>query len=73
MRAQFVLLSLQEDEALTMLLYSRADAWLGLGEARETDMPLRSMGRIVRLALRGLSHTAGGSRGRKEYLRRANW
>ena len=66
LRAQFDPLSLQEDEALTMLLYSRADAWLGLGEARETDMPLRSMGRIVRLALRGLSHTAGGSRGRKE-------
>ena len=55
LRAQFAPLTLQEDEALTMLLYSRADAWLGLGQAREADRPIRSMGRILRLSLRGLS------------------
>jgi cellulose synthase (UDP-forming) len=65
-RAQFGLLSLQEDEALTMLLYSRADSWLGLGESREADRPMRSMGRILRLSLRGFLHTLGGSRGRKD-------
>ena len=65
-RAQFVSLSLQEDEALTMLLYSRADAWLGLGGAREADKPLRSMGRILRLSMRGFWHMFGGSRSRKE-------
>jgi cellulose synthase (UDP-forming) len=64
-RAQFGPLSLQEDEALTMLLYSRADAWLGLDDARQVDRPLRSIGRILRLSLRGFWHTLGGGRGRK--------
>ena len=65
LRAQFDALSLQEDEALTMILYSRADAWLGLGEVRETDNPVRSMGHILRLSLRGLTQTFGGSKSRK--------
>ena len=65
LRAQFKPLSLQEDEALTMLLYSRADAWLGLGEVREANRPLRSMGRILKLSVRGLSLTVGGSRRKK--------
>jgi cellulose synthase (UDP-forming) len=64
-RAQFGPLSLQEEEALTMLLYSRADTWLGLGEEREADRPLRSIGRILRLALRGLAHTLGGGNGKR--------
>jgi len=62
LRARFNALSLQEDEALTMLLYSRADAWLGLGETREPDQPIRSLGRILRLSLRGLSQIVSGSR-----------
>lgn len=66
LRAQFSSLSLQEDEALTMLLYSRADAWLGLNEAREPDQPFRSMGRILRLSARGLLQTIGGPRSRKD-------
>ena len=35
LRAQFDPLTLQEEEALTMVLYSRADTWLGWGETRE--------------------------------------
>ncbi len=66
LRAQFNPFSLQEDEALTMLLYSRADAWLGLGEVRGPDQPLRSLGRILRLSARGLLHTLFGSKGRKD-------
>ncbi|MEO6806394.1 MAG: UDP-forming cellulose synthase catalytic subunit [Edaphobacter sp.] len=54
LRAQFDPLTLQEEEALTMVLYSRADTWLGWGEAREADKPLTSLGRIVKLAFRGL-------------------
>ena len=65
MRAQFDSLTLQEDEALTMILYSRADAWLGVDEGRETDRPMRSIGRILRLSLRGFAQTAGISRSRK--------
>ena len=62
LRAQFDSLSLQDDEALTMLLYSRADTWLGLGTARAADRPVRSLGRILRLSTRGLLQTLFGSR-----------
>ena len=65
LRAQFTSLSLQEDEALTMLLYSRADTWLGLGEGREADQPIRSLGRILRLSVRGLSQTMSRSKSKK--------
>jgi cellulose synthase (UDP-forming) len=54
LRAQFDSLTLQEEEALTMVLYSRADTWLGWGETREADRPLVSLGRIVKLAFFGL-------------------
>ena len=60
LRAQFDPLNLQEEEALTMVLYSRADTWLGWGEAREVDHPLRSLGRIFQLSIHGLSQTAKG-------------
>jgi cellulose synthase (UDP-forming) len=63
-RAQFNTLTLQEDEALTMILYSRADAWLDLANKRETDHPMRSLARILRLSLRGLRHALIGTRGK---------
>ena len=59
-RTQFDPLTLQEEEALTMVLYSRADTWLGWGEARETDHPLRSLAHIFRISLHGLSITVRG-------------
>jgi cellulose synthase (UDP-forming) len=58
LRAQFDPLTLQEEEALTMVLYSRADTWLGWGESREPDQPLKSLGRILSLSVYGLSQTA---------------
>jgi len=57
LRAQFDELSLADEEALTMVLYSRADAWLGWDESRERDHPVRSFARVLRLALRGLRQT----------------
>jgi cellulose synthase (UDP-forming) len=60
LRAQFDPLTLQEEEALTMVLYSRADTWLGWGEAREADAPLKSMLRILQLSIRGLNQTVRG-------------
>jgi cellulose synthase (UDP-forming) len=57
LRAQFDSLSLAEEEALTMVLYSRADTWLGWDETRDHDHLVRSFARIVRLALRGLRQT----------------
>ncbi len=58
LRAQYSPLTLQEEEALTMVLYSRADTWLGWGESREPDRPLRSLRRIFSLSMRGLGMTA---------------
>ncbi len=55
LRAQFDPLTLQEEEALTMVLYSRADTWLGWGEAREVDRPLISLWRILRISMHGLT------------------
>jgi cellulose synthase (UDP-forming) len=63
LRAKFDSLNLQETEALTMILYSRADTWLGPRQAREPDHPMRSLGRILRLSLYGLSHTVGSLMG----------
>ena len=57
LRAQFDALTLAEEEALTMVLYSRADTWLGWDERRESDHPVRSFARIVRLAVRGFRQT----------------
>ncbi len=57
LRAQFDPLTLQEEEALTMVLYSRADTWLGWGETREADRPLTSLSRIVKLGFRGLGQS----------------
>ncbi len=65
LRAQFDPLNLQEEEALTMILYSRADTWLGWGEAREADRPLHSMARILKLSARGFRHTGSSASDRK--------
>ena len=59
-RAQFDPLTLQEEEALTMVLYSRADTWLGWGESREVDRPMTSLGRILKISMHGLAITARG-------------
>ena len=59
-RAQFDPLTLPEEEALTMVLYSRADTWLGWGESREVDRPLKSLYRILQLSIHGLNQTARG-------------
>ncbi|CAN5422754.1 hypothetical protein BH10ACI4_BH10ACI4_05540 [soil metagenome] len=60
LRAQFDPLTLQEEEALTMVLYSRADSWLGWGESREVDKPLKSLGLIFQLAFHGFAQTIRG-------------
>ena len=36
-RVRFENLSIAEEEVLTMVLYSRADSWLGWGESRKSD------------------------------------
>ena len=58
LRAHFAPLTVLEEEMLTVVLYSRADSWLGWGEAREVDQPLRSLGRIMRIAFHGMGVAA---------------
>jgi cellulose synthase (UDP-forming) len=57
LRVRFDNLTIAEQEVLTMVLYSRADSWLGWGESRESDNVLRSMGRIFQISMHGLVTT----------------
>lgn len=66
LRARFGELGLREAEALTTLLYSRADAWLGWGEGQEPGSLLRGAGRGVRLAIEGVRQIFRGSRRKKD-------
>ena len=65
LRAKFESLSMQETEALTMILYSRADTWISPREERETDHPMRSLRHILRVSLYGLTQTARSLMGMK--------
>jgi len=57
LRVQFENLTIAEQEVLTMVLYSRADSWLGWGESRESDNVLRSLSRIFQISMHGLLTT----------------
>jgi len=57
LRVRFEDLTIAEQEVLTMVLYSRADSWLGWGESRESDNVLRSMARIFQISMHGLAST----------------
>jgi cellulose synthase (UDP-forming) len=69
LRVKFEDLTIAEQEVLTMVLYSRADSWLGWGESRESDNVLRSLSRIFRISMHGLTATAASlfsSNGKKK-------
>ncbi|MGA2249334.1 UDP-forming cellulose synthase catalytic subunit [Terracidiphilus sp.] len=53
-RARFDAVTIPEQELLTTVLYTRADSWLGWGEARERDDIGRSFLRILHISMRGL-------------------
>ncbi len=57
LRVKFENLNITEQEVLTIVLYSRADSWLGWGESRESDNVLRSMARIFSISMHGLVTT----------------
>ena len=54
LRLEFHCPTIPEQEVLTRVIYSRADAWLG--STAESDRPLRSLWRIVRLSTGGIKH-----------------
>ena len=57
LRVQFDPLTLQEEETLAMILYSRADTWLGWNQSPGPDKPISSLGKIIRLSFNGLRQT----------------
>jgi cellulose synthase (UDP-forming) len=57
LRVSFENLTIEEQEVLTIALYSRADSWLGWGESRESDNVLRSLGRIFQISMHGMRAT----------------
>ena len=59
LRIKYEDLSLEEEELLTLVLYSRADSWLSRSERREADKPWRSFARLVRLSVKGVGHALG--------------
>jgi cellulose synthase (UDP-forming) len=66
LRLRFEDLSIAEQEVLTMVIYSRADSWLGWGESRRRDNVLRSMGSIFMISMRGLGDTFKSLFGRED-------
>jgi cellulose synthase (UDP-forming) len=54
LRVCFENLTIEEQEMLTIALFSPADSWLGWGVARQSDNVLRSLGGIFRISLRGM-------------------
>ncbi len=60
LRFRFEALSLEQEEQLTLLLYSRADTWLKRDSRRMDDKPLLSLLRIFKLSLRGLGYSFVG-------------
>jgi len=54
LRLQFLPLTLAQEEELTRVLYSRADSWLSSTSERERDRPLKSLGLLTKLSVRGV-------------------
>jgi cellulose synthase (UDP-forming) len=59
-RIDFGELNLEQEEVLTRVLYSRADSWLDWGKHREEDRPLRTYGRLLGVAARGMFAVSRG-------------
>ncbi|MFN4263395.1 MAG: UDP-forming cellulose synthase catalytic subunit [Thioalkalivibrionaceae bacterium] len=58
-RLQFTALSTEQQLQLVRLLYTRADAWIGWGEANYEDKPFRSLMMVVRVGLHGANLMIG--------------
>ena len=58
-RFQYLPLALEEEESLTLVLYSRADAWIPVKD-RLGDRPFNTLVSIVRLSLRGIRYSLKG-------------
>jgi cellulose synthase (UDP-forming) len=48
-----------QEEAMTLILYGRADTWLGQSDKREVDRPFHSFLRLVALSVKGVGYALG--------------
>jgi cellulose synthase (UDP-forming) len=67
LRLEFQCPTIVEQEALTRVIYSRADAWLG--SSAEEDRPLLSLWRIVRISSGGIKQLLLGLLPRKRQVK----
>ena len=59
LRLRYERFSVEQEELMTLILYSRADTWLATSEKREVDRPLRSFARLVTLSIKGVGYALG--------------
>ena len=59
LRLKYEHFSVEEEELMTLLLYSRADTWLTQSDKREVDRPLRSFAHLVALSVKGVGYALG--------------
>ncbi len=70
LRIQYEKLSIEEEELLTLILFSGADTWLTRMENRQTDRPMQSFGRLMKLSVRGVGYALMSLIPRKKTRRR---
>ena len=59
LRLKYERLSVEQEELMTLILYSRANTWLTQNEKREVDRPLRSFAHLVVLSVKGVGYALG--------------
>ena len=69
-RVRFAPLSMEEESALVRAIFSRADAWLSWEHSHPQDRPLRTLGSIAWIGLRGVGRAVALSVGRAPRRRR---
>jgi cellulose synthase (UDP-forming) len=59
LRIKYEAFTPDQEELMTLILYSRADTWLAQSELRQTDRPLRSFGYLMALSVKGVGYALG--------------
>ena len=59
LRLKYERFSIEQEEMMTLILYSRADTWLTQSAKREVDRPLHSFARLMALSVKGVGYALG--------------
>jgi cellulose synthase (UDP-forming) len=59
LRIKYEAFTPEQEELMTLILYSRADTWLAQSELREVDRPLRSFAYLMALSVKGVGYALG--------------